>query len=332
MFSPEDFTQAIFDNNADFDLLAYELFKYQYANNPLYQAYVKSVHKGIKGIRRAADIPFLPISFFKTHEVATGNFSPQIIFESSGTTGTVQSRHLVSDVMIYKKSFREGFEHFYGAVEGFTVIGLLPAYLERENSSLIYMVDDFIKISEKPGSGFYLNELEALYNQLQLLEKGKSNTLLIGVTFALLDFAEKYLMNLQHTIVMETGGMKGRRKEMIRDEVHAFLKERLGVKNIHSEYGMTELLSQAYSTGEGLFRCPPWMKVLLRDENDPLQVFPPSKAQIKNGLINVIDLANIHSCAFIATDDLGKLHPDGSFEVLGRIDHSDLRGCNQLVI
>lgn len=332
MFSVADFTRSVFHNNADFDRLACQLFEYQYENNEIYQAYVRSIGISPQQVHASCDIPFLPIAFFKTHEVVTGNFTPEIIFESSGTTGTVQSRHPVRDISLYEKSFRKAFQLFYGPVKELTIIGLLPSYLEREHSSLVYMVNDLIEQSGDSGSGFYLYDFEKLFQKLQDLENRKKKTLLIGVTFALLDFAEKFTMNLQHTIVMETGGMKGRREELTRSQVHGILKERLGLENVHSEYGMSELLSQAYSAGNGVFRCPPWMRIVLRDETDPLQVHRvPQGEATQRGIINVIDIANIHSCAFIATDDLGKLNADGSFEVLGRVDNSDIRGCSLLI-
>lgn len=332
MCATPNFTHAIFDNNANFENLAYALFKYQYENNPLYRTYARSVNKDIDRIHKPEEIPFLPILFFKTRDVVTGSFTPEIIFESSGTTGERPGRHLVKDASVYRQSFRKAFELFYGPATDLTIIGLLPSYLERRHSSLVYMVEDLIALSGKPDSGFYLYEWEELAQRLQKLEKQRSKTLLIGVTFALLDFAEKYPMKLDHTLVMETGGMKGRREELTRDEVHDFLRRQWGTDRIHSEYGMSELLSQAYSSGEGRFRCPPWMKIFLRDETDPLHLYRPEKKEGQRGLINIIDLANIHSCAFIATDDIGRLYPDGSFEVLGRADHSDIRGCNQLVL
>lgn len=331
MFSAPEFTDLIFDNNADFDDLAYRLFKYQYENNELYHAYVNELGISVAGVRETKDIPFLPIGFFKTHEVKTGHFAPELVFESSGTTQTVQSRHLVKEASLYERSFRKAFDLFYGDVTDYIVIGLLPSYLERRHSSLVYMVRDLIHQSGAAESGFYLHDHDKLYLQLQELEKKGRKILLIGVTFALLDFAEKYPMHLQNTLVMETGGMKGRHEEWTREEVHELLKERLGIPRVHSEYGMSELLSQAYSRGGGIFYTPPWMKVLLRSETDPLQTFPPPLGQVPlQGIINVIDLANIHSCAFIATDDIGKIYRDGSFEVLGRMDHSDLRGCSLL--
>jgi hypothetical protein len=258
--------------------------------------------------------------------VRTGEFRPEAVFESSGTTGVVTSRHLVRDVGLYRKSFTAGFEHFYGPVSDWCIIGLLPAYLERAHSSLVFMVNELIGASGHSASGFYLYDHAALFGVLERLEAAGQKTLLIGVTFALLDFAERYSMLLRHTIVMETGGMKGRRREITREELHAFLRERLGVEAVHAKYGMTELLSQGYSTGDGLFRCPGWMKVLVRSEDDPLEVRRQGE-----GLINIIDLANIWSCAFIATEDVGVLRADGGFTVAGRVDHSDVRGCSLLV-
>jgi hypothetical protein len=272
-------------------------------------------------------IPFLPISFFKSHTVSTGSFEPEQVFESSGTTQTTNSKHLVKDINLYRKSFTKAFELFYGPAKYWCIIGLLPGYLERKNSSLVMMVDELIKESDHPDSGFYLYDFERLHNTLQRLELQGTKTLLIGVTFALLDFAEKFPMKLKHTIVMETGGMKGRRKEITRAEMHEILQRNLGVSSIHSEYGMTELLSQAYSKGDGRYVCPPWMKVLVRDEEDPLMV-----KNSGSGVLNVIDLANVYSCCFLATEDVGKVYEDGSFEVWGRLDNSDIRGCSLLVI
>jgi hypothetical protein len=259
--------------------------------------------------------------------VVTGTFEPEVIFESSGTTQTINSRHLVKSMAVYRNSFMKAFQLFYGPVSEWCIIGLLPSYLERSNSSLVVMANELIQQSGHPDSGFYLYEHEKLSATLQALEAKKQKTLLIGVTFALLDFAEKHLLNLQHTIVMETGGMKGRREEWTRQQVHDFLIARLGVKSIHSEYGMTELLSQAYSGGNGIFYCPPWMKIILRADDDPLQI-----AATDNGIINVVDLANIYSCSFIATDDAGRIQKDGGFEVIGRTDNSDLRGCSLMTL
>jgi hypothetical protein len=270
---------------------------------------------------------FLPISFFKTNTVVTTEFEPAVVFESSGTSQTINSRHLVKDVSIYKKSFFKAFELFYGDITEWCIIGLLPSYLERNNSSLIVMVDELIKASNNSNSGFYLYDFDKLQSVLLQQEAKRQKTLLIGVTFALLDFAEQYKLNLEYTTIMETGGMKGRRKELTRAEVHAIICNGFGVENVHSEYGMTELLSQAYSLGDGRFICPPWMKVLVRDEDDPLTI-----RQSGRGVLNVIDLANVYSCSFIATDDVGIVYEDGSFEVWGRLDNSDIRGCSLLVV
>lgn len=278
-------------------------------------------------------IPYLPISFFKTHQVITTTFEPEIIFESSGTTGENTSRHFVKSIELYQKSFSKAFKLFYGNPGSWCILGLLPGYLERENSSLITMVNELIKKSENPFSGFYLHNYDKLYQTLVHNEISHRPTLLIGVTYALLDFAEKYSIKLENTVIMETGGMKGKREEITREEVHRVLQDKLGLKRIHSEYGMTELLSQAYSKGNGLFHTPPWMKVLVREYNDPFAInLSPKNEKPLNGLINVIDLANVYSCSFIATDDVGKIYKDHSFEVLGRRDTSDLRGCSLLTL
>lgn len=310
----------------DFSPRALDTFHFQYAHNPLYRDFTDSLGVRPGSVGRIEDIPFLPVGFFKTHEVRTGDWVPEVVFRSSGTTGMVTSRHLIRDAALYRQSFLAGFQHFYGPVRDWCVIGLLPAYLERSDSSLVYMVNDLIAVSGHPDSGFYLYAYTGLYDLLKRLEGAGQKTMLIGVTFALLDFAEQYSLKLEHTVVVETGGMKGRREEITREELHAVLRERLGVNVVHAEYGMTELLSQAWSAGEGVFRCPGWMKVLVRSEDDPLEV------RIRGeGLINVVDLANVWSCAFIATDDVGVLGPDGGFKVAGRLDHSDIRGCSLLV-
>jgi hypothetical protein len=269
----------------------------------------------------------LPIEFFKSHAVLSSADPVDVTFTSSGTTGMITSRHYVTDVSWYVQSFRSAFSLFYGDIENNTILALLPAYLEREGSSLIYMADDLIKQSNNPDSGFFLYDHDKLYHQLKKQQEANKPTLLIGVTFALLDFIDKYQLSFPELIVMETGGMKGRRKEMIREELHEQLCKGFGVDAIHSEYGMTELLSQAYSKGNGLFNCPPWMRIITRDTNDPMNILNSGKA----GGINVIDLANINSCAFIATQDLGRVYADNSFEVLGRFDNSDIRGCNLMV-
>jgi len=310
-----------------FTQLALQVFNYQYQGNSVYRNWVNALGVHLSSVQSINDIPFLPVSFFKSHKVVTGDFEPQVIFESSGTTQTTNSRHWVKDVSLYQQSFVKGFEKFYGNIKDWCIIGLLPSYLERSGSSLVIMVDELIKLSAHKQSGFYLYEFEMLASVLQELENRKQKTLLIGVTFALLDFADQFHMTLKYTTVMETGGMKGRRKEMVREEVHCLLRGGLGVEKVHSEYGMTELLSQAYSYGNGIFRTVPWMKVLLREEDNPLQI-----KQEGRGLINVIDLANIYSCSFIATDDVGTLYEDGSFEVLGRFDNSDIRGCSLMVV
>ena len=305
---------------------ALQTFRLQYAGNPLYRQYADALGIQPDRVLTLPEIPFLPVSLFKTHPVRTGDFIPEIVFESSGTTGSVTSRHEVKHLSVYRNSFDAGFRRFYGPVEEWCVIGLLPAYLERSHSSLVLMVHELIGSSGHPDSGFYLYDHDALHAVLQRLERQGQKTLLIGVTFALLDFAEKYAMSLRHTVVMETGGMKGRRREITRSELHDYLKERLGVPSIHAEYGMTELLSQAYSPGDGLFACPPWMRALVRREDDPLEVNLQGE-----GLLNIIDLANAWSCSFLATEDIGRIGPDGRFEVSGRADNSDIRGCSLLV-
>ncbi len=308
--------------------MALQTFRFQYQNNPVYHNFCNLLGKTDFSVLSIEDIPFLPIEFFKSKEIITGTGKPEILFTSSGTTGSQTSAHHITDLSIYETSFRKAFEYFYGPVADYCILALLPSYLERKGSSLIYMVEDLIKHSCHPDSGFYLHDTTGLRKKLEELDSIGSKLLLIGVSFALLDMTEKYPVSLKNTIVMETGGMKGRRKEMIREELHSILKKGFGVPAIHSEYGMTELLSQAYSKGDGLFRTPPWMKILIRDTEDPLTL----QNLGKTGGINVIDLANINSCSFIATQDLGKIYRDGSFEVLGRFDHSDIRGCNLMVL
>ena len=321
---------SVFDikSELEFEAAALDIFRFQYENNQVYHQFCSYLKKRPENVHEIREIPFLPIEFFKSKTILTGERKPQISFSSSGTTGTQTSKHQVTDLAIYEQSYLTAFEQFYGNIKDYCILALLPSYLERKGSSLIYMADDLIKKSGHSDSGFYLDELDSLKNKILKLDASGSKVLLIGVSFALLDFAEKYPIQLKNTIVMETGGMKGRRKEMIRDELHQILKEGFGVKRIHSEYGMTELLSQAYSAGNGIFKTPNWMKVLIRDTEDPL-TFQDIE---KTGGINVIDLANSNSCAFIATQDLGKLHRDGSFEILGRFDHSDIRGCNLMAL
>jgi len=295
---------------------------------------VDTIGTDAKKVKVLQDIPFLPIGFFKTHTVTTGMFEPEIVFESSGTTTGSGSLHHVKDLDFYRKSFVKSFRQFYGDPANWCIMGLLPSYTERENSSLVLMVDELIKAGNHPLSGFYLNENEKLFQAILHNEIRKQPTILFGVTFALLDFAEKYSSHLSHTVIIETGGMKGRREELTRNEVHNSLRKSFGEKDIHSEYSMTELLSQAYAKNDGIFSCPSWMKIVLREEDDPMQIMmPPAKENaVVSGLINVIDLANIHSCSFIATDDIGKLYHNGTFEVLGRSDNSDVRGCSLLAV
>lgn len=310
-----------------FEALALEIFHFQYQNNPVYASYVNAIGVNPASVSSLTGISFLPIRFFKSHEIKATRFEPEVVFESSGTTGSVNSRHYIKDLSLYENSFLSGFENFYGRPEEWCIIGLLPSYLERKNSSLVYMVNKLVQLSGHTESGFYLNEYDKLAEVLLKLEKAGQKTMLVGVTFALLDFAAAFPMPLQNTVVMETGGMKGRREEMIRDEVHDLLKRAFSLTQIHSEYGMTEMMAQAYSAGSGLFKCPPWMKILVRDEEDPFLVKTNAA-----GTINVIDLANLWSCSFIATDDAGRIHADGSFEVAGRVDGSDLRGCSLMVV
>ncbi len=317
---------------ADFTGTALEIFRFQYDHNALYNQFCRALKVDAAKVDTLNRIPFLPISFFKTHTITTTSFEPAATFESSGTTQTINSKHLVKDTGLYEKSFRSAFDMFYGAAEDWCIIALLPSYVERKNSSLVMMADKLIAQSRHPQSGFYLNELEKLQQVLQQLEQQKQKTLLIGVTFALLDFAEQFPMPLAHTVIMETGGMKGRRKEMTRPQVHEILCTAFQQQIIHSEYGMTELLSQAYSKGNGIFSTPPWMKILIREEDDPLTVLSAGHKPTVAGAVNVIDLANIYSCSFIATGDAGKLYADGSFEVMGRLDNTDIRGCSLLVV
>ena len=310
-----------------------ELFQFQYLHNNLYRQYVDSVRIKPERVDSITKIPFLPIQFFKTAIVKTTDFEAEIIFESSGTTQTTNSKHYVKNLELYRSSFTKCFELFYGVEKEWCILALLPSYLEKNNSSLITMTEELIKRSEHPLSGFYLKDHEKLYQTLLHNEIIKQPTLLIGVTYALLDFIEDYSMKLSHTVIMETGGMKGRREEITREEVHAAIIKKSGIDKVHSEYGMTEILSQAYSRGNGIFKCPPWMKVLIRSEDDPfaIKTNPLLAKQTENGIINIIDLANIYSCAFIATDDMGRLHHNDSFEVLGRCDNSDIRGCSMLI-
>ena len=311
--------------------MALEIFKLQYHNNSLYKSYVDALNINIEKVASIEEIPFLPIQFFKNNIVATTPFDAEIVFESSGTTGGNTNRHFVKKLSLYKKSFEKCFRLFYGKPDEWCILGLLPGYLERKNSSLVTMADALIKESMNSFSGFYLHDHQKLHNAILHNEIKEQPTLLLGVTFALLDFAKAYTMNLRNTTILETGGMKGRKEELTRHEIHGVLSKKLGVKKIHSEYGMTELLSQAYSKGDGMYHCPPWMKVMVREENDPLTITSsPKNNKAASGLINVIDLANLYSCAFVATDDVGRLYKNETFEVLGRSDASDIRGCSLL--
>ena len=316
-------------NDSDFEKVALSIFNHQYLNNLTYQRFCNLLGITKSSIKNINDIPYLPIEFFKHEKIVSNNAPIQKIFQSSGTTGSITSKHYVTDISIYEESFLKGFQYFYGDIKEYIVLALLPSYLEREGSSLVYMADRLIEDSNHPESGFYLYETHKLANTLQDLNNKNQKILLIGVSFALLDLIENHTIKLHdNVIVMETGGMKGRRKELIREELHQILKKGFGVSNIHSEYGMTELLSQAYSKRDSKFRCPPWMKISVRSPEDPLT----NLGFNKTGGINIIDLANINSCAFIATQDLGKVYKDGSFEVLGRFDHSDIRGCNLMAL
>lgn len=314
-------------NLDQFNRIAIKIFNYQAENNPVYKEYLFHLGTVVSSVKHFEEIPFLPIEFFKTHKIITGSENIAKIFYSSGTTGMERSNHHITDISLYEKSFLTAFEAQYGKLTNYCILALLPTYLENESSSLVYMVDRLIKESKHPDSGFYLDNIEDLANKLTILEKANTKIILIGVSYALINLAEKFPANLSNTIVMETGGMKGKRKELTKKELHKFLSSKLGVHSIHSEYGMTELLSQAYSTGQGKFNTPPWMKILIRDTYDPFSYLEDGKS----GGINIIDLANINSCSFIEAKDLGKINPDGSFEILGRFDYSDIRGCNLLV-
>ncbi len=311
-------------NDKAFTTIALNVFNQQFKNNKTYRSFCDLINVHPSDVKTLIDIPFLPIQFFKSRQVLSTSSPVETVFTSSGTTGTQTSKHFVTDLSIYETSFNKAFNHFYGDITNYTVLALLPSYLERKGSSLIYMTEALIKASKKPKSGFYLNNLDDLTKTLLQLEKQNSKILLIGVSFALLDLIEHTTFTLKNTIVMETGGMKGKRKELTRPELHEKLMKGFGVNKIHSEYGMTELLSQAYSQGQGVFKCPPWMKVLTRAVNDPLKTTLHSKT----GGLNIIDLANVNSCAFIATQDLGKTFANTTFEVIGRFDNSDIRGCN----
>ncbi|WP_299054426.1 acyl transferase [uncultured Polaribacter sp.] len=311
-----------------FTKIALQTFKHQFKNNKVYRSFCDLLYIHPSEINKIEEIPFLPIGFFKNKKILSSTDKIQETFTSSGTTGSTTSKHFVTDINLYKESYLKGFSHFYNHIEDYVVLALLPNYLERKGSSLVFMVDDLIKKTNNIESGFYLDNIDELAKKLITLDKKGQKILLIGVSFALLDLIEQHQFQLKNTIVMETGGMKGRRKELIREELHLVLQNGFGVQKIHSEYGMTELLSQAYSNGNGIFKTPPWMKILIRDTEDALSI----QAVGKTGGINVIDLANYNSCSFIATQDLGKIHTDKTFEIIGRFDASDIRGCNLMVL
>lgn len=314
----------------NFDALALELYRFQYENIPVYQQFADRLKRKPELVKSVSEIPFLPVSFFKTHDLIAEGRTAEIVFSSSGTTGTTPARHPVHSAAIYRRNFFAGFEFFYGPVKDWCILGLLPSYLERSGSSLVYMVGEMISASSIEESGFYLYNFDALAASLRILESRKQKTLLIGVSFALMDFAADFPMPLSHTVIMETGGMKGRKREITRSELHSKLMQAFDVSVIHAEYGMTELLSQAYSNGRGIFECSSTMRILLRQEDDPLTILPDT-TKPQTGLVNIIDLANIYSCSFIATDDIGRKYPDGSFEILGRLDMADIRGCSLMV-
>ena len=323
------FIQRIFEIQTDqeFEELALEVFKFQARGNKVYSKYLGLLGINPYSIDTLTQIPFLPIEFFKYHKILTGDKDPQIVFESSGTTGSEVSKHYVIDPDLYHKSLNKCFRLFYQAPENYCILALLPSYLERDNSSLVHMTEQLIRQSQNDSSGFYLDNYSSLNEILLDSEKNKTPTLLLGVSFALVEFAQQFPMPLNHTTLIETGGMKGRREEMTRGALHSLLKESFKSGEIHSEYGMTELLSQSWSSGRGIFKSPPWMKILIRDMYDPFSY----QEENKSGGINIIDLANVWSCSFIATQDIGKIVPGGGFEVLGRFDHSDLRGCNLMI-
>ncbi len=325
----ENFKASFFQINEDnFEEKALVLFDYQRKQNPVYKKFIEYLKIKPEKIQKLEHIPFIPIELFKNHSIITGDNPVQAVFESSGTTGQIKSRHFVNDTQFYDNVSIHFFEQLYGSLTDFHILALLPSYLERNNSSLVFMVNAFMQKSKSEFSGFYLDQTETLVEKIHYLKQLSSGKiLLIGVSFALLDLAEAYKPDLEGIIVMETGGMKGRRTEIIREELHSILKKSFNVEQIHSEYGMTELLSQAYSLQDEIFESPAWMRVFLRDLNDPLYI----DNQMRNGAINVIDLANIDSCAFIATQDIGSIVGKNKFKILGRTDNSDIRGCNLLV-
>ncbi len=322
--------RSIFEirTDAEFDALALEVFQHQYNSNAVYREFCQHIGLSDREVNHIRDIPYLPVSLFKSRRIVSGNRLEEVVFTSSGTTGVNPSRHFVTDLSLYRRSFQKTFEFFYGPVSDYCILALLPSYLEREGSSLVYMVNDLITNSGHPQSGFYLDDYDTLAENLNKLDHEGQRVLLIGVSFALLELASKYKFQLKNSLVMETGGMKGRGPELIREELHLRLGSIFGLDRIHSEYGMTEMLTQAYSKGLGSYKTPPWLKVVLRDTDDPFVLIGPGRT----GGVNIIDLANFNSCSFLATQDLGRVHTDGSFEIIGRFDHSDIRGCNLMVL
>lgn len=326
----KDMEKEIFSikTKSDFEVMALKIFQFQYENNAIYRNFVDFMKIDSSSIKSISQIPFLPIELFKNHKIVSGDFCEEALFLSSGTGSMSRSKHYVKSLQLYENSFMKSFEIFFGNVDEYSVFALLPSYIEQGNSSLVYMVEKIIEKSRKGVGGFYLHDFEKLSSDLKEVKSKGLKVFLIGVTYALLDFSEKFAMDLSDAIIVETGGMKGRKEEMLKSELHSILKTKFGVSKIYSEYGMAELLSQAWSEGEGVFRNPPWMKILVREETDPLNV---SETQGRGG-INIIDLANLYSCSFIETQDLGKLHSDGSFEILGRFSGSDVRGCSLLAL
>jgi phenylacetate-coenzyme A ligase PaaK-like adenylate-forming protein len=316
------------ENTESFSERALNVFKFQSERNPVYRSFMESLGKASGEVKNITDIPFLPVSFFKNRKVLIEGLPVEMVFESSRTTGNVPSRHFVHDLKLYETSFTESFRYFYGEPSEYFIATLLPSYTDRQNSSLVYMMEGLIRKSPDSTSGFYENNLEELIRNIKNAKSSGRKTFLLGVSFALLDLANRFLPDLSGTIVMETGGMKGRRKEITREELHEILKNKFNVPVIHSEYGMSELMSQAYSKGNGIFFCPPWMRILIRDPQDPLSIIDGYGT---SGGINIIDLANLYSCSFIATCDSGKLYENGGFEISGRFDNSDIRGCNLMV-
>lgn len=322
-------TDKIFDVTADtFDALALEVFAYQYQHVPVYREYCVLQKRSPDNVKSVYDVPFLPIELFKTRQVMDETQQVQAIFESSTTTGNIPAKHYVSNLHLYEQSFTRCFHHFFGAVTDYVILAVLPSYIERGNSSLVYMADKLIQHSKQNASSFVKDEDGYLYDLLDVLRTGQRKTILLGVTFALMDFAVRYKIDFPNLLVMETGGMKGRREELTREEVHLELRTSFGVPKIYSEYGMTEMLSQAYSKGDGVFQAPPWLKVLTRDIYEPTRILPAGAT----GAVNIIDLANIHSCSFLATGDLGKINSDSSFEILGRVSGAEVRGCNLMAL